>query len=203
MCTVGKKEGEERWSEREIPAISPPFILWAQMSSPNEKKMRCSQPGKKAFCPFTCSPCLSSARRSVAALFPFHLPITSVLLLVGVPGSRSHQSQMSHRRTSAASGTQSASANSWTAQQRHCPSIADKYLLWCIFSVGFCGLSQTPFLQCVRAAAVLCIRKRERVQKKEQYRKFSKRHRKCGRLAKGAQTHKGLLILSSTFWHHS
>ncbi len=35
---MGEKEGEERRSKREIPAISPPFILGAQMSSPNEKK---------------------------------------------------------------------------------------------------------------------------------------------------------------------
>lgn len=93
------------------------------MSSPNEKKMRCSQPGKKAFCPFTCSPCLSTARRSVAALFLFHLPITCVLLLVGVGGGAG----VTARRCPTTEWAQPLGRNQplATAEQRCRSSIAD------------------------------------------------------------------------------
>lgn len=83
MCTVGEKEREERFGERGISAISPPIILWAQMSSPNEKKWDAPNKGRKHFVPYMFSlPLLFLPFCHCLVLF-LHLPITSWLLLVG------------------------------------------------------------------------------------------------------------------------
>lgn len=158
MCTVGEKEGEERWSEREIPAISPPFILWAQMSSPNEKKWDAPNQGRKHFVLYMFSLplfCLSFCHCLVFFSSAYHIQA----IASGGPRSWSHQLQISHRRMNTASGARPDTLSQcW--QLYHSRDGVSQCLLFCAF-VGVCGHLQTPMLQwlllyCVCVCVCVC-----------------------------------------------
>lgn len=123
---------------------------------------------------FTCSLCLSSACRSVTALFSFHLPITSGLLLVGCQWAG-----VTHSRMNTASGTHPDTLlQCW--QLYHTEGmvlyIADKSLHFCAF-VGVYGLLQIPgcngccSVACLLVVVALCMREmkwgRKRAEERE------------------------------------
>lgn len=166
--------------------------------------MRCSQPGKKAFCPLHVLPASSSACRSVTALFSFHLPITSGLVLAGCQWVEvtSHRSPTAERTQPLGDvQTHSHGADSFTAQRRDGTRGRQVTAFPCIcgsfFFVGFLWMSMFLNGRCsYRTSSVDEETREKRERGRDRWRDF-KRHRKCGREARGVQTLRALLILSS------
>lgn len=166
--------------------------------------MRCSQPGKKAFCPLHVLP--ASLLRVVLSLPCF------LFICLSHPGYcrwggwgvgvTSYRSPTVERTASGARPDTLAASRCW--QQRWSIAVpAFLCLLW-----EFAGIYCTDtYVVMAAAAAIVHEGGRKKEQKGEGDGEFSKRHRKCGREARGARNTESSIdpLLSSTLtsWPHS